>query len=555
MVSHYFTLSALAQELQPSIAGAKITDLFTQQKNEMIIRLEREGTESALAISVDPELNYIYLRDSFARAKKNSADVFPRLAGAMMESISIVPHDRVMVITTDAHCSLHLRLYNTVRSNIFLLDGGGTVAERFKQGEEHAGEFRAASREDSGIVPESAELFIGRFRSNSMGTLYAGVKKILPIFGSTYTREALHRAGIADENIAAVAITDDILLRIFTAARAIEEERKKPRPIIYYRADVPAVFSIVRLEHLSGAKQETFDSINRGVRTCVFQLFRTRRIDSEKEHLLERLKRIAAASRRSLEAAGQQLADAERSAEFEKAGTLLMGNLDLVAKGMKEAIVPDILNGGPEVRIVLDPKFSPVKNAERYFAKAKKAKLARKELDERRTELTQRDALLSKMLLHLDQSRSADEVREFRSSYAKELADMRIGGGAKDEEQFPFRRFTVAGGFEVWVGKNSANNDLLTMKYAKPNDLWFHARGSSGSHTVLKVPDPARPPSREAIHAAAGIAAYYSKMRNASSVPVAYCERKYVRKTKGLAEGAVYLDREKVILAPPKLPV
>jgi predicted ribosome quality control (RQC) complex YloA/Tae2 family protein len=124
----------------------------------------------------------------------------------------------------------------------------------------------------------------------------------------------------------------------------------------------------------------------------------------------------------------------------------------------------------------------------------------------------------------------------------------------KNASQPPFRVFSVTGGFEVWVGKSSANNDLLTMKYAKPNDLWFHARGSSGSHTVLKVRDMSHLPGKEAIHQTAAIAAYYSKMRNASNVPVAYCERKYVKKSKGLAEGAVILEREKVIFVTPKLP-
>ena len=106
----------------------------------------------------------------------------------------------------------------------------------------------------------------------------------------------------------------------------------------------------------------------------------------------------------------------------------------------------------------------------------------------------------------------------------------------------------------MWVGKSSANNDLLTTKYAKPNDLWFHARGASGSHTVLKISGRSEPPPKEAIRQAAGIAAYYSKMRNAANVPVAYCERKYVRKPKHVPEGTVHLEREEIIFVQPRLP-
>ena len=130
---------------------------------------------------------------------------------------------------------------------------------------------------------------------------------------------------------------------------------------------------------------------------------------------------------------------------------------------------------------------------------------------------------------------------------------MNITQGGKEEQLPPFRIFKVRGDLEVWVGKNSANNDLLTMKYAKPHDLWFHARGASGSHTVLKVKKNEIVP-KEAIRQEAAIAAYYSKMRNSNSVPVAYCARKYVRKPRGAAAGAVVLEREELVFVQPGLP-
>jgi len=118
----------------------------------------------------------------------------------------------------------------------------------------------------------------------------------------------------------------------------------------------------------------------------------------------------------------------------------------------------------------------------------------------------------------------------------------------------PFRTFTVAGGFLVWVGKSSENNDLLTMKYARPKDLWFHARGSSGSHVVLRMGTGKGEPSRKAIDEAAGIAAFYSKMRNAKHVPVAMTLRKYVRKPKGAPPGTVSVERERLLFVEPRLP-
>lgn len=118
-----------------------------------------------------------------------------------------------------------------------------------------------------------------------------------------------------------------------------------------------------------------------------------------------------------------------------------------------------------------------------------------------------------------------------------------------------FRIFQLEGGFEVWVGKNSTANDLLTFKYTKQNDLWFHVRGTSGSHTVLKLPDGYDDKiPKEIIETAAGICAYYSKAKNAKIVSVAYTEAKFVQKYKGAKSGSVSIKGEKVVKVNPRIP-
>jgi predicted ribosome quality control (RQC) complex YloA/Tae2 family protein len=130
-----------------------------------------------------------------------------------------------------------------------------------------------------------------------------------------------------------------------------------------------------------------------------------------------------------------------------------------------------------------------------------------------------------------------------------------VSTGSKPAEHAPpFRVFTVEGGFQVWAGKDSRNNDLLTMKHARPNDLWFHARGSGGSHVVLRMGSGKGEVSKRAIEQAAAIAAYYSKMKSSKLVPVAMTQRKYVRKPRGAPAGTVAVEREKVLLVEPALP-
>jgi predicted ribosome quality control (RQC) complex YloA/Tae2 family protein len=124
----------------------------------------------------------------------------------------------------------------------------------------------------------------------------------------------------------------------------------------------------------------------------------------------------------------------------------------------------------------------------------------------------------------------------------------------KENEKLPFRIFRIHEKFSVWVGKDSVSNDLLTMKHSNQFDLWFHVRGASGSHTILKFDDKNVVPDKSLILKAASVAAYYSKARNARNVPVAYCERKYVRKKKGFKSGAVVMEKEKVVFVNPGLP-
>jgi predicted ribosome quality control (RQC) complex YloA/Tae2 family protein len=125
----------------------------------------------------------------------------------------------------------------------------------------------------------------------------------------------------------------------------------------------------------------------------------------------------------------------------------------------------------------------------------------------------------------------------------------------KDANLKNFRIFRIAEDFEVWVGKNSKANDLLSFKYTGQNDLWFHVRGTSGSHTILKLPDGfSGEIPKEYIKTAAEIAAFYSKAKKAGTVNVAYTIGKNVQKYKGAKSGSVVIKGEKLVKVSPKLP-
>ena len=117
----------------------------------------------------------------------------------------------------------------------------------------------------------------------------------------------------------------------------------------------------------------------------------------------------------------------------------------------------------------------------------------------------------------------------------------------KDIHEYEF-----PGGWKVLAGKNNSANDYLSMKVARPNDYWFHVRGMSGSHVVLRA-KPGQEPDRETLRRAAAVAAFHSKARNGGIVPVSCTKARYVTKPSGAGPGTVQIRKESVLKVRPGL--
>jgi predicted ribosome quality control (RQC) complex YloA/Tae2 family protein len=303
------------------------------------------------------------------------------------------------------------------------------------------------------------------------------------------------------------------------------------------------------MEHL---ESKEFHTVNEAVEQIISGRFRARKVETEKHTLMKRLGMETGKIEKALSAIkNQKPAD---SAALEYCGQLILSNLDRIKKGMKSVELPDLHNPDGIVVVELNPSLSPAQNADKYFQKARKSVIENKETEIRRGQLEKKLETLKELESSLPGSDTSAGIKDIIGGHEDALRMLNLDQRGKEKSPLPFRVFPLQHGYEVWVGKSSASNDLLTMKHAAPHDLWFHVRGASGSHTVLKVKKGENVP-RDLVHQAAGIAAYYSKMRNASSVPVAYCERKYVKKPKGVKSGTVTMEREKVIFVKPQLPI
>jgi predicted ribosome quality control (RQC) complex YloA/Tae2 family protein len=558
MISNYYTLRLLAMDLDRQLKGSEIEEAFCQNKNELLISCRTQEGSGCLIVSCEPSMNYLYLRVDVHRAKKNSIDVFRILHGRIIRNISIQPADRELVIHCSGDMRLFIRMFGS-KGNVLLVDQQSTVADAFLNSKELRGTVIPEAEAPRTQAVHTLDEFQNRLRAIGTILLPAAIKKLLPLFNTTLIRELCYRSRLS-ENMMVAELTEEDVQRLFSTCEALLREiDDSAKARIYFQNDMPRAFSIVSLEHLRGARIETFDSIHDAVRMFIGRSGKQKSLVQDKEALLHFLRQGAEKAERTLQKMEQETEVLQRAMQYETFGKLLMSNLGELKKGMREVELEDVFSRDrARVLIRLDQKLTPARNAEHYFDKAKNARAGVEEKLGHQEEVHERWEIMRELLDRVTDLQTYEQFAEFTTVHHDELKRLGYKGLAgekgREREEAPFRTFIVTGGFQVWVGKNSENNDLLTMKYAKPADLWFHARGSSGSHVVLRTGTGKGEPSRRALEEAACIAAFYSKMKTAKHVPVAMTERKYVRKPRGAPAGTVSIEREKLLFVNPKLP-
>jgi len=558
MISNYYTLRLLAASLDAPLRGSKIEEAFCQSKNELLISCRREDEQRTLAVSCDPSMNYAFLRGQTNRAKKNSVDIFKTLSGRIIRTVSIQPSDRELVLSCSGDVRLLVRLYGS-KANVLLVDERNLVLDAFLNPKDE----RGATLSESSADRPQRRWIVGEFHAQlrAIGTilLSAAIKKLFPLLNNTLVREICHRTRL-DERQLTAELNDQDIITLFSACKELLKELEDtPRPRIYHHNDSSTTFSLVSLNHVPHSEVEEFDSIHDAIKVFVGGSRKKKTLLQEKEALLHFLRQGAERSERTLQKMEQETEALQRAMQYELYGKLLMSNLARLQKGMREVELENIFsNDRSSVLIRLDQKLRPAQNAEHYFDKSKKARAGAEEKLAYQKEVQERWEVLRELLDRTTSLQTQEQFAEFSATNQEQLKRLGykgvIGEERKQKEEAPFRTFIVTGGFQVWVGKNSENNDLLTLKYARPGDLWFHARGSSGSHVVLRTGTGKGEPSRRALEETASIAAFYSKMKTAKHVPVAMTEKKYVRKPRGAPAGTVVIEREKLFFVNPLLP-
>lgn len=254
-------------------------------------------------------------------------------------------------------------------------------------------------------------------------------------------------------------------------------------------------------------------------------------------------RRVDAAQRRRtrLEAEWASLEDAER---LRSLGDLLLARLAEVPPGAERVTLEDF-DGNP-VTLDLDPRRPVHESAADLYERAARVERARERLPNLRDEAARSEAELEELLARARSGEATPE--EIRGAGAGDAVPG--PGGPQPGETLPYRRFISTGGLEIRVGRSSRHNDDLTFHHASPDDVWLHARHAAGAHVILRWGREGNPPRRD-LEEAAVLAAVHSRARTSGTVPVDWTRRKYVRKPRGAAPGAVVPQRVATVFVAP----
>ena len=278
------------------------------------------------------------------------------------------------------------------------------------------------------------------------------------------------------------------------------------------------------------------------------------RVKQRSGDLLKTIMNIYERISRKVEVQKQELRDCAEKERFRLMGDILSANLYRAEKGMTEITAEDYINGG-DITVKLDVRLTPAQNAQKLYSEYKK-------LDTAEKMLTKLIAQGEKELSYIDSvfdaaSRVGSGVGSESAIY--EIKQELISTGyirsaktersAKAPKAAPPLRFRSSDGFEILVGRNNLQNDRLTLKTARPEDMWLHTQNIPGSHVIIRAEGSDIPDST--IVEAAQLAATCSKGRSGTKIPVDYTLARYVKKPGGAKPGMVIFVNNKTILVDP----
>jgi len=371
---------------------------------------------------------------------------------------------------------------------------------------------------------------------------------ICPLFAR---EAAFYAANMTDISVS--EISGEKLTRLTEfLANAKAALSSNPTPVMLTDSERnPFDFTFVNIRQYGGAMTVTpVNSANALIDGFFNKRAEADRIKQRSGGLLKTINNIYERVLRKIDTRRSELSACSGRENFRKRGDLINNNLFAMQKGMDVLITEDY-ETGESVRIPLDTKLTPAQNAQKYYAEYKKLQNAEKTLvkliKDGETELAYIDSVLEAASRASGDAELLEIKRELiETGY---IPGVKTAGkkGVKQEKPSEPARFVSSDGTAILAGNNNRQNDVLTLKTAKPNEIWLHAKDYAGSHVIIRSGSP----SEKTLEEAAAIAAFCSKARTSSRVPVDYTEARYVKKPAGSKPGMVIFTNNKTLYVTP----
>lgn len=274
------------------------------------------------------------------------------------------------------------------------------------------------------------------------------------------------------------------------------------------------------------------------------------RMKQRSQDLYKLLQNVSERTARRLANQREELKVSAERDKLKLMGDLISANLYRVEKGMSSVAVENFYEDGcPEIKIKLDPMLTPSKNMQKYYSEYRKADTAEKILTEQIAKGEEELAYIDSVFDALTRTRSEDEVNELRQELSEQgyIRSSKLKG--KPPKSRPPLEFTSPDGFTVLVGRNNKQNDQLTAKTADKTDIWLHTKDITGSHVIIRAEGKEIPDST--VMWAARVAAFHSRAKSSSQVPVDYVPVRFVKKPSGAKPGMVIFTNNRTLYVTP----
>lgn len=523
------------KSLIDTIQSGRINKIYQISKYELLFQVRANRKNYQLLISSHPMYARVQLT-SLTYPTPESPNpltmLFRKLLeGGYIKEIEQIDLDRILKITFACHNELgdaiEYTLYIEImgkHSNIILVGQNNKIIDCIKH-----------------ISPSmNTERFL---QPGALYQLPPMVQKLNPFTNDFIEDNQLTRIyqGMAP------ILSKEILYRIDQGEdfKEIMNQIANSQDLYITKANDKEYFHVIELTHLQGAttKYPLFD----GLDLHFNEIDQKERIKQQTSNLLKFIQNEYQKNTTKLKKLKATLEDSENSDDYRIKGDLLYASLHLMQKGMTSVEVDNYYDN-TKMKITLDPKLDPKANAQKYYQKYQKAKNSIDVLHQQ-IELTEKEIDYFDSLITAMAQASYYDALEIKEELENEgyLKKKKQRNTIRKKRIPQFKKYLTKDGIEIDIGKNNLQNDYLTFKYAHRYDMWFHAKDMPGSHVIVKAQDL----DEYTIRLAAKIAAYYSKGKNSSSVPVNYTLVKTLKKPAGSKLGKVILDNYKTIYIDP----